>query len=147
MSFKDSSQLLWAFHFRVKIKLKVLNRRRISANVRCQCAHAKSFQSCLTIWNPRGVAPRILCPWDSPGKKTGVGCHTLLQGIYLTQGSNLSLTNWQVGSLPLSPPEKPTIAFLKLLSVIRNRIFKRRSQHFPCHCDKRFFKKNYILKG
>ena len=27
-------------------------------------------------------------PWDSPGKNTGVGCHFLLQGIFLTQGSN-----------------------------------------------------------
>ena len=29
---------------------------------------------------------RLLCPWDSPGKSTGVGCHSL-QGIYPTQGS------------------------------------------------------------
>ena len=29
-----------------------------------------------------------LCPWDSPGKNTEVGCHSLLQGIFLTQGSN-----------------------------------------------------------
>ena len=28
---------------------------------------------------------------DSPGKETGVGCHFLLQGIFLTQGSNLGL--------------------------------------------------------
>ena len=27
-----------------------------------------------------------LCPWDSPGKNTGVGCHALLQGIFTTQG-------------------------------------------------------------
>ena len=34
-----------------------------------------------------GLEPtRILCPWDSPGKNTGVGGHTLLQGIFLTQG-------------------------------------------------------------
>ena len=32
-----------------------------------------------------------LCPWDSPGKDTGVACHALLQGIFLTQGSNLCL--------------------------------------------------------
>ena len=32
-----------------------------------------------------------LCPWDSPGKNTGVGCHCLLQGIFPTQGSNLHL--------------------------------------------------------
>ena len=28
------------------------------------------------------------CPWDSPGKNTGVGCHALLQGIFPSQGSN-----------------------------------------------------------
>ena len=34
---------------------------------------------------------RLLCPWDSPGKNTGVGSHSLLQGIFPTQGSNLGL--------------------------------------------------------
>ena len=34
---------------------------------------------------------RLLCPWDSPGKNTGVGCHFLLQGIFPTQGLNLGL--------------------------------------------------------
>ena len=34
----------------------------------------------------RGASPRLLCPWDSPGKSPGVGCHFLLQGIFLTQG-------------------------------------------------------------
>ena len=29
--------------------------------------------------------------WDSPGKNTGVGCHALLQWIFLTQGLNLGL--------------------------------------------------------
>ena len=34
---------------------------------------------------PYGLQPaRLLCPWDSPGKNTGVGCHTLFQGIFLT---------------------------------------------------------------
>ena len=38
---------------------------------------------------PRGLYPtRLLCPWDSPGKNTGVGCHCLLQEIFLTQRSN-----------------------------------------------------------
>ena len=46
------------------------------------------------VWlfaTPWAVAPRLLCPWDSPGKNTGVGGHALLQGIFLTQGSNLGL--------------------------------------------------------
>ena len=37
---------------------------------------------------------RPLCPWDSPGKNTWVGCHALLQGIVLTQGSNPHLLCW-----------------------------------------------------
>ncbi|MGE2757601.1 hypothetical protein, partial [Escherichia coli] len=45
---------------------------------------------------------RLLCPWDFPGKNTGVGCHFLLQGIFPTQGSNPHLLHWQVDSLPLS---------------------------------------------
>ena len=41
---------------------------------------------------PHGLWPtRLLCPWDSPGKNTGVDCHSLLQRIFLTQGSNPSL--------------------------------------------------------
>ena len=41
---------------------------------------------------PFGLKPaRLLCPWDSPGKNTGVGCYFFLQGIFPTQESNLSL--------------------------------------------------------
>jgi len=52
---------------------------------------------------------RLLCPWDSPGKNSGVGCH-LLQGVFSTQGSNQSLLHllyWQAGSSPLAPAGKP----------------------------------------
>ena len=55
-----------------------------------------------------------LCPWDSPGKSTVVGCHDLLQGMFLTHGSNqcfLCLLHWQAGSLPLVPPGKPIYLF------------------------------------
>ena len=37
------------------------------------------------------MARRLLCPWDSPGKNTGVGCHALLQGVFPTQGWNSHL--------------------------------------------------------
>jgi hypothetical protein len=40
---------------------------------------------------PWTVTPRLLCPWNSPGKTTGTGCHSLLQGIFLAQGWHLSL--------------------------------------------------------
>ena len=32
-----------------------------------------------------------MSPWDFPGRNTGAGCHSLLQGIFLTQGSNPDL--------------------------------------------------------
>ena len=47
-----------------------------------------------------------LCPWDSPGKNTGVGSHALLQGILLTQGWNPDLLS-QADSLPLSHQGSP----------------------------------------
>ena len=51
-------------------------------------AAAKSLQSCPTLCNPIGQPTRLPCTWDSPGKNTVVGNHSLLQGILLTQESN-----------------------------------------------------------
>ena len=48
-------------------------------------------KSCPTL-QPYGPSPTsLLCPWDSPGKNTGVGCHFLLQRIFPTQGSKSGL--------------------------------------------------------
>ena len=62
-----------------------------------------------SLW-PHGLQPsRLLCPWDFPGKNTGVFCQFLLQGIFPTHGSNLPvlcLLHWQVGSLSLAQPGK-----------------------------------------
>ena len=39
---------------------------------------------------PHGLHPtRLLCPWDSPDKNTGVGCHAFLQGVFLTNSITL----------------------------------------------------------
>ena len=47
---------------------------------------------------PYGLQPaRLLRPWDSSGKNTGVDCHALLQGIFPTQGSNLHLLRLLAG--------------------------------------------------
>ena len=46
----------------------------------CRHKSSQSLPSCPTLW-PHGLYPARLCPWDSPGKNTGVGCHFLLQGI------------------------------------------------------------------
>ena len=60
-----------------------------------ECMHAKvasvGVRLCATLW----VAfCQAICPWDSPGKNTGVSCHVLPREA------------WQVGSWPLAPPGK-----------------------------------------
>ena len=48
----------------------------------------------LENWNNHGLLPaRLLCPWNSPGKVTGMGCHSFLWGIFLTQTLNPALLN------------------------------------------------------
>ena len=67
----------------------------------CVCVCDKHLV-CVCVCVSRSVVPnslrphglqstRFLCPWDFPGRDTGVGCHFLLQGIFPTQGSNLGL--------------------------------------------------------
>ena len=41
--------------------------------------------------DPISEPTKLLCPWNSPGKNSGVGSHSLLQGIFPTQGSNPGL--------------------------------------------------------
>ena len=41
------------------------------------------------LLQPHGLWPaRLLCPWNSPDKNTGEDSHSILQGMFLTQGSN-----------------------------------------------------------
>ena len=55
---------------------------------------AQSCPTFATLWT------RLLCPWDSPGKNTGVGCHFLLQGIFSPppRGGTPASPALQVGS-------------------------------------------------
>ena len=83
-----------------------------TSNLLKMCVHAKLLQSCPTL-RSHGLQPtRLLCPWNSPGKNTGVGCHFLLQNIFPIQGPNTSplrLLHWQADSLPLEPSGKPLL--------------------------------------
>ena len=54
-----------------------------------------------------------LCPWDFSGKNNEVDCHFLLQGIFLTQGSNSGLSALQADSLPSEPPGNPLQSLIK----------------------------------
>ena len=77
------------------------------------CMRAKSLQLNPTLCDPMDCSlPGSSVHGDSPGKNTGIGCHVLLQGIFLTQILNLllfCLLHWQVGALPLAPPGEPRV--------------------------------------
>ena len=58
----------------------------------CVCVCAQLLQSCPTLCDPMDCSPPgSSVHGDSAGRNSGVGCHALLQGIFLTQGSNLRL--------------------------------------------------------
>ena len=58
----------------------------IQATYVCVCFGCSVVSN--SLW-PHGLQPaRLLHPWNYPGKNTGVGCHSLLQGIFPTQGLN-----------------------------------------------------------
>ena len=78
------------------------------------------------LFAPHGLQPsRLLCPWDFPGKNTGVGCRCLLQGIFPTQGSNPGLPYCRQMLLPSEPPRKsmktlnPCVVHLKLIQYCK----------------------------
>ena len=67
----------------------------------CVCLVCDVGQMCSDdLYNslrPHGLWPAsLLCPWNLPGKNTGVGCHFLLQRVFPTQILNLGLLHWQV---------------------------------------------------
>ena len=76
---------------------------------------------CPALLQPHGLCPtepyRPLCPWDFPGKSTGVGCHFFLQEIFVTQGSNwhlLCLLHWQADSFIIKHHGSPYWGLVKL---------------------------------
>ena len=83
----------------------------VLASVLVPWPHSAYMLSCIRLWRPHGLSPAsLLCPWDSLGRNIGVGCHSFLQGIFLTRGANLCflrLLHWQEDSLPIEPLGKP----------------------------------------
>ena len=74
------------------------------------------IKSCLTV-----VTPWLLCRWDSSGKNTKVSCHFLLQGIFLTQESNLGLQHCRQILYQLSHQGSPLLVPPTTLAIIRCR--------------------------
>ena len=83
----------------IKYFAKKKNKIKYFANCKTIYIHTRSLQSYSTICSPMDCSPPD-CPWDSPGKNTGVDCHFLLKRIFHTQRSNpclLHLLLWQTG--------------------------------------------------
>ena len=103
----------------------------------CVCVCAKSLESCLTPCNPA----TLLCPWESPGKNTGVGCYFLLQVIFPTQRLNPGLLHVLHGhpdSLPLVPLGKP-LSHVRYIHILCNQI----PEHFsPGNAESLFLLNN-----
>ena len=70
-----------------------------------------------SLW-PHGLYPaRLLCPWNSPDKNAGVGCHSFLQGIFPTQGLNSGLLHCrQIFFLPSELPGKLILITMYLIA-------------------------------
>ena len=85
---------------------------------------------------PRGLQPtRLLCPWDSPGKNTGVRCHFLLQGIFLTQELNPGVPHCRQILYPLShqgSSDHVTPLFKKIPQFITVLTSKSPTAACPC---------------
>ena len=81
--------------------------------VECIC-HIRT-KCVLSVWlfgTPWTVAS-LLCTWNCSGKNTGVGCHFLPQGIFLTQRSNLSflhILHWQADFFIICAAQEALIA-------------------------------------
>ena len=77
-AFSKSSLNIWTFSVHVLLKPAA-------------AAAAKLLQSCLTLCDPiDGSPPGSHCPWDSPGKNTGAGCHFLLQCMKVKSESEVA---------------------------------------------------------
>ena len=65
----------------------LLARQTRELAIRCVCV-CELLSRVRLFETPWTVAAGLLCPWNSPGKNTGMGSHSFLQGIFPTQGSN-----------------------------------------------------------
>ena len=87
-------------------------------------------QLCPTLCDPCGLQfARLLCLWNSPGKNTGMGCHSLLKGIFPSQGSNPGVLHCRQILYCLSHQGSP---YIKRIGLIWWSVFPSRVVHPPC---------------
>ena len=103
---------LYSFHRTVSPKWNYWGERTgvvLSCSLCAGVLSRFSLRLFATLWTSLWPA-RLLCPWDFPGRNTGMGCHALLQRIFPTEGSNtnvLSFLRCRRILYPTEPPGKP----------------------------------------
>ena len=97
----EIQQILAAFQAPAAVNPQSLN------GFSCLLSPAPCMHCVWSIMSDSFWPARLLYPWNFPDKNTGVGCHFLLQGIFLTQGSNLVSPALAGGFFTILPPGKP----------------------------------------
>ena len=105
-----------AMEYDSSVRKEILHLQQRGRAPRALCWVRWARRACLrsvrsdSVWPHGPQHTRLLCPWDSPSRNTGEGCHFLLWGIFLTEGWSPPLScllHWQADSLPLPSPGKP----------------------------------------
>ena len=126
-------------------------------SLECMCAmRLPSCFSRVQLFTTPWTIARLLCPWESPGKNTGVGCHALLQGIFPTQGSNLLsnvswsgrwvFTTWEVPRMLFHKWSHDLITSIECLSIENCHLTDTKTILFPSCPFKIFLYHIYHLK-
>ena len=107
---------------------------------------------------PHELQPAVFrCPWNFPGKNTGVGCHFLLPGLFLTQGSNLGLLHCRQTLYHLSHLShlyrlshlscmRACVRVCVCVCVCMTESFCYNSRNYHNTVNQLYFKKNIFLK-
>ena len=124
----------------------------MNSNTLYECSVA---QSCPTLCDSLCPTPmdcslaRLLCSWDFLGKNIGVGCHALLQEIFLTLGSILHLVcllHWQAESSLLSHLGSP-LKFTSEQLIIIKEINTHSHSHLRLCVAVNVVKETYAANG
>ena len=111
--------------------------------------HAQLLKSCLTLWDSRLQPTRLLCPWNSPGKNTGVACHDqtrvscIAGGFFTTEPRATFPMQHHSNNLRMPFQVLPSEPFLYALRVFRRvKCLSSKDGFFPSlNCPKAFREK------
>ena len=108
----------------------------------CVCVHLIAVVSDSLL--PHGLQPaRLLCPWDSPDRYSGVGCHALLQGNLPDPGIEPRSPSLQADSLLSGPPGKPENTGVGSLSLLQGIFPTQESSWGLLHCRQILYQLSY----